>query len=89
MSDILSFRSPLCCGIEYGPAEKPEILVGAVEADDVDNIEGFLKVARLPALVPLPLLDTLGYPNDKGENGPKSFCQDWVKTRADERRCGR
>jgi len=55
--------------MEYESAEKPEMLVGAVEADDVDDVEGFLEMARLPALLTLVLLDTLGYPNDKGENG--------------------
>ncbi len=55
--------------MEYESAEKPEMLVGAVEADDVDDVEGFLEIARLPALLTLVLLDALGYPNDKGENG--------------------
>lgn len=42
--------------------------MGAVEAEDVDDVDGFLEMARLLALLALVLLDTLGYPN-KGENG--------------------
>ncbi len=60
--------------MEYESAEKPEMLVGAVEADDVDDVEGFLEIARLPALLTLVLLDALGYPNDKGRERRARSC---------------